>query len=67
MSLPETFVPEFHDTISERKMEYLPFGKTGLRVSKISLGGGTLAGTFYGWVNTYMIIERTLSFERNIF
>ncbi|XP_063708068.1 uncharacterized protein LOC134836781 [Culicoides brevitarsis] len=48
MSLPETFVPGFHDEAAVRKMEYLPFGKTGLRVSKISLGGGTLAGTFYG-------------------
>uniref|UniRef100_A0A336MHC6 CSON015539 protein n=1 Tax=Culicoides sonorensis TaxID=179676 RepID=A0A336MHC6_CULSO len=48
MSLPETFVPGFHDETSVRKMEYLPFGKTGMKVSKISLGGGTLAGTFYG-------------------
>lgn len=56
MSLPETFVPGFHDEASVRKMEYLPFGKTGLKVSKISLGGGTLAGTFYGY-NIFLIVQ----------
>ncbi|XP_055608924.1 uncharacterized protein LOC129756164 [Uranotaenia lowii] len=45
--LPATFVKEFHDESSIRKMEYLPFGKTGLKVSKISLGTGTLSN-FYG-------------------
>lgn len=49
MSLPNTFVKGFHNEEYVRKMEYLPFGKTDLQVSKISLGGGTFAGTFYGY------------------
>lgn len=41
--LPATFVQSFHDEDSVRKMKYNSFGKTGLRVSKISLGAGTLS------------------------
>lgn len=45
--LPKTFVKGFHIEETVRKMTYNPLGKTGLVVSKISLGGGTLA-PFYG-------------------
>ncbi|GAB0094831.1 L-galactose dehydrogenase [Sergentomyia squamirostris] len=46
-SLPATFVQGFHDEASVRKMEYVPLGHTGLQVSNISLGTGTLS-PFYG-------------------
>ncbi|KAL9698594.1 hypothetical protein quinque_002035 [Culex quinquefasciatus] len=45
--LPPTFVNGFHDEESVRKMQYNQFGRTGLQVSKISLGTGTLS-KFYG-------------------
>lgn len=45
--LPPTFVKGFHDEAAVRKMTYNKLGKTGLMVSKLSLGGGTLA-PFYG-------------------
>ncbi|XP_065091386.1 uncharacterized protein LOC135712336 [Ochlerotatus camptorhynchus] len=41
--LPSTFVENFHDEASVRKMKYNSFGNTGLFVSKISLGTGTLS------------------------
>uniref|UniRef100_A0A182J1D9 NADP-dependent oxidoreductase domain-containing protein n=1 Tax=Anopheles atroparvus TaxID=41427 RepID=A0A182J1D9_ANOAO len=41
--LPDTFVPGFHDVEYVKRMEYAPFGRTGLKVSKISLGTGTLS------------------------
>lgn len=41
-ALPPTFVKGFHDEDAVRKMTYLPLGRTGLLVSKLSLGGGTL-------------------------
>ena len=47
MSLPKTFVANFHDENSVHRMEYLDFGRTGMKVSKISIGGGTLS-KFYG-------------------
>lgn len=37
---PATFVPEFHDRDSVCRMEYEELGNTGMKVSKISLGGG---------------------------
>lgn len=46
-NLPKTFIKGFHDEEAVRKMKYNPLGKTGLYVSKSSLGGGTLA-PFYG-------------------
>lgn len=46
--LPATFVQDFHDEASVRKMKYVSFGNTGLMVSKISLGTGTLS-KFYGY------------------
>lgn len=45
--LPVTFVEGFHDEALVRQMEYLPLGKTGLSLSKVSIGGATLA-SFYG-------------------
>lgn len=46
-SLPATFTQGFHDEELCAKMKYSVLGKTGLRVSKISLGTGTLSA-FYG-------------------
>ncbi|XP_052856664.1 uncharacterized protein LOC128264959 [Drosophila gunungcola] len=46
-SLPATFVKGFHDEEQVRRMEYRPLGSTGLRVSKIALGGATLSNLFY--------------------
>ncbi|OXU30123.1 hypothetical protein TSAR_012735 [Trichomalopsis sarcophagae] len=40
--LPPTFVEGFHDLQDVKAMEYRILGKTGLMVSKLSLGGGTL-------------------------
>lgn len=40
MSLPETFVPGFHDEEAVRKMTYRKYGETGLSISAISLGTG---------------------------
>lgn len=48
MSLPSTFVKDFHDEESVRKMEYVQLGFTGLHISKISLGGGVFS-QFYGY------------------
>ena len=46
MALPATFVKGFHDEEAVRKMEYLPLGKTGISLSKLSIGGATLAPFF---------------------
>lgn len=43
---PPTFIKDFHDEEACRRMEYRPFGSTGLQVSKIALGGGTLSSLF---------------------
>ncbi|XP_055907073.1 uncharacterized protein LOC129942244 [Eupeodes corollae] len=51
MSLPKTFIKGFHDEDLVKRMEYRPLGKTGLEVSKVSLGGGTFSGTFYGEID----------------
>jgi len=45
-SLPATFVKGFHNEELVRRMEYRKLGSTGLRVSKISLGGATLSKLF---------------------
>lgn len=45
--LPATFVKGFHDEEAVRKMVYNKLGRTNLMVSKLSIGGGTLA-PFYG-------------------
>lgn len=55
--LPSTFVENFHDELKVRQMEYINFGNTGLKVSKISLGGGTFS-KFYRYFlsfNLYFI------------
>ncbi|XP_068156309.1 uncharacterized protein [Drosophila tropicalis] len=44
--LPATFVKGFHNEELVRRMEYRPLGNTGLRVSKIALGGATLSALF---------------------
>ncbi|XP_055638728.1 uncharacterized protein LOC129776863 [Toxorhynchites rutilus septentrionalis] len=41
--LPATFVEGFHDEDCVRRMQYTQFGRTGLKVSKVSLGTGTLS------------------------
>uniref|UniRef100_A0A182QCD3 NADP-dependent oxidoreductase domain-containing protein n=1 Tax=Anopheles farauti TaxID=69004 RepID=A0A182QCD3_9DIPT len=43
----DTFVEGFHSKQDVEQMEYVPFGRTGLKVSKVSLGTGTLS-QFYG-------------------
>lgn len=45
--LPSTFVAGFHDEALVRKMEYIPLGQTGISLSRLSIGGATLA-SFYG-------------------
>lgn len=45
--LPATFVKGFHDAAAVRKMKYNVLGRTGLMISKLSIGGGTLA-PYYG-------------------
>ncbi|KAJ8688040.1 hypothetical protein QAD02_023835 [Eretmocerus hayati] len=45
--LPPTYVEGFHDLESVKSMEYKTLGKTGLQISKLSIGGGTL-GCHYG-------------------
>lgn len=36
--MPETYVPGFHDESAVKKMKYNNLGKTGLKVSELSLG-----------------------------
>lgn len=48
MSLPKTFVKGFHYEEEVRRMEYQQLGKTHMKVSKISIGGGTLCDAHYG-------------------
>ncbi|XP_076236038.1 uncharacterized protein LOC143180296 [Calliopsis andreniformis] len=45
--LPPTYVEGFHNLEAVKSMEYRPLGKTGLLVSKLSLGGGPF-GCHYG-------------------
>ncbi|KAH8369241.1 hypothetical protein KR009_005196 [Drosophila setifemur] len=44
--LPATFVKGFHNEDQVRRMEYRELGSTGLRVSKLALGGATLSNLF---------------------
>ncbi|XP_014231901.1 L-galactose dehydrogenase-like isoform X1 [Trichogramma pretiosum] len=55
-NLPPTYVEGFHDLEAVESMEYRPLGKTGLLVSKLSLGCGTL-GCHYGKYNEEEAIE----------
>lgn len=45
--LPPTFIQGFHNEEAVKKMKYQKLGRTGLMVSKLSIGGGTLA-PYYG-------------------
>jgi L-galactose dehydrogenase len=47
-TLPPTFVKGFHDENEVRRMEYRQLGETHMRVSKVSIGGGTLCNMAYG-------------------
>ncbi|XP_074097297.1 uncharacterized protein LOC141526275 [Cotesia typhae] len=55
-SLPPTYVEGFHDLEAVKSMKYLPLGKTGLMVSKLSFGGGPL-GCHYGTYDEDEAIE----------
>lgn len=54
--MPPTYVEGFHDLEAVQAMEYRPLGKTGLLVSKLSLGGGPF-GCHYGTYNEEEAIE----------
>lgn len=47
-SLPPTFVKGFHYEDQVKRMEYNQLGQTHMIVSKLSIGGATLCGSFYG-------------------
>lgn len=55
-TLPSTYVEGFHDRKAVEAMEYRTLGKTGLRISKLSLGGGPF-GNLYGTCNEEEVIE----------
>lgn len=46
--LPPTFVKGFHYEDQVKRMSYSQLGRTHMTVSKISIGGATLCGSFYG-------------------
>lgn len=54
--LPSTFVEGFHDEASVRRMQYRQFGQTGSKVSKVSLGTGTLS-KLYGFVSQNVFLS----------
>ncbi|XP_057317852.1 uncharacterized protein LOC130662908 [Microplitis mediator] len=54
--LPPTYVEGFHDLEAVKSMKYSILGKTGLLVSKLSLGGGPL-GCHYGTYDEDEAIE----------
>ncbi|XP_051160619.1 uncharacterized protein LOC127281135 [Leptopilina boulardi] len=56
ISLPATYVEGFHDREAVEAMEYRTLGKTGLKISKLSLGGGTFSN-LYGECNEEEVIE----------
>lgn len=52
---PTTFVPGFSDEDQVKKMLYQPLGKTGISLSKLSLGGSVYGGAMiYGSVCTQL-------------
>lgn len=55
-SLPATYVEGFHDREAVEAMEYRTLGKTGLKISKLSLGGGPF-GNIYGTCDENEVIE----------
>ncbi|XP_033224051.1 L-galactose dehydrogenase-like [Belonocnema kinseyi] len=54
--LPPTYVEGFHDLDAVKTVEYRTLGKTGLKVSKLSLGGGPF-GCHYGTFDENEAIE----------
>lgn len=48
MSLPPTFVKGFHYEDEVKRMKYQQLGRTHMIASKLSIGGATLCGSFYG-------------------
>ena len=48
MSLPPTFVKDFHYEEDVKRMEYNVLGSTNMKVSRLSIGGATLCSSFYG-------------------
>ncbi|KAL1122364.1 hypothetical protein AAG570_003769 [Ranatra chinensis] len=46
MSLPETYIDGFHDKKAVEKMPYRKLGNTGLTISKIGFGGGSVSGLY---------------------
>ncbi|XP_058168993.1 uncharacterized protein LOC131284155 [Anopheles ziemanni] len=65
-ALPDTFVEGFHDEQFVKRMEYVPFGRTGLKVSKISLGTGTLSQLYGDLDETEGIAAVQLAVRRGI-
>jgi len=66
MALPKTFVEGFHNEECVRKMEYLNFGKTGLKLSKVSIGGATFANFYGTWSEDEAIQTIIEAFRRGI-
>uniref|UniRef100_A0A4Y0BKY4 NADP-dependent oxidoreductase domain-containing protein n=1 Tax=Anopheles funestus TaxID=62324 RepID=A0A4Y0BKY4_ANOFN len=52
----DTFVENFHTKKDVERMEYLPFGRTGLKVSKVSFGTGTFS-QLYGDLDEAKAVE----------
>lgn len=64
-NLPPTFVKGFHDEEAVRKMKYVPFGNTGMVVSKIGLGGACFSSLFgYVYKRFYKKNNSLFSFTR---
>lgn len=61
-TLPPTFIKDFHDEELCKRMEYRKFGLTGLQVSKVALGTGTLSDS-YGLVNLRLISAFSMVFS----
>lgn len=63
---PPTYVDGFHDEESVKRMEYVELGKTGLLISKISMGAATLSN-LYGFVTVYQYLYCRSIFPNLIF
>ncbi|XP_017783133.1 PREDICTED: L-galactose dehydrogenase-like [Nicrophorus vespilloides] len=46
---PETYICDFHDENAVKRMAYSPLGKTGINVSKLSLGTGGFSQLYGGF------------------
>lgn len=62
MSLPATYIEGFHDLEKVKKVSYVDFGKTGLKVSKLGFGGGAF-GNHY---DDYTMAEATATVEEAV-